>query len=128
MTFAIDADGEDIEEATDSNDISELQPNATKSESHTDLGRARTRAYVLIDGTQASGSNDDRGHFPNGQFSFSGDYKIQNDSFVLMDFFVNYDAKNKVGTQFLNQAGFQSRVATMFSIFLVRNKTRSLQD
>ncbi len=124
MTLAIDTNGEDLEEATGLIDISEVQPNASKSESHTDLGRARTRAYLLIDGTQASGSDDDRSHFPNGQLSFSGDYKIQNNSYVLMDFFVNYDAKNKVGSQFLNQAGFRSRVSDNVQYFIGKERNR----
>lgn len=122
MTLAAEVNGEDIEEATGLSDVSDVQPNTSNSDS--DLGRARTRAYILIDGTQASGSDDEQGHFPNGQFNFSGDYKIQNDSFVLVDFLGNYDAKNKEGNQFLNQAGFRSRVSDTVQYFLGKERNR----
>lgn len=118
-TLAADSNGENIEEATGLNDEQSV---AAKSDSG--LGRTRTRAYILIDGTQASGSADDQGYFPNGQFSFSGDYRIQNDTFVLVDAVGNYDAKSKSGSQFLNQAGFRSRLSDKVQYFIGKERNR----
>jgi hypothetical protein len=133
MSFATDVNGEAIEEATGLSDEvstespSEAQPSivpSLASPSESGLGRTRTRAYILIDGTKASGSEDDQVHFPNGQLSFSGDYKIQNDSFVLVDALGNYDANKKEGSSFLNQAGFRSRVSETVQYFIGKERNR----
>ncbi|MBK8205090.1 MAG: hypothetical protein IPK68_23295 [Bdellovibrionales bacterium] len=38
------------------------------------LNQQRTRTYVLIDGSQSTGSSDDQIYFPNAQLSFSGTF------------------------------------------------------
>lgn len=122
MALAKEIKDEDLEEATGLSDISTEPSVATNPDS--DLGRARTRAYILIDATQTSGSDDEQVHFPNLQLSFSGDYKVQNDSYVLVDVLGNYDAKHREGSQFLNQVGFRSRVSETVQYFLGKERNR----
>ncbi len=122
LTLATETNGEEIEEATGLSDESDGQSATATSSS--DLGRARTRAYILIDGTKASGSDDEQVHVPNGQLSFSCDYKIQKDSFVLVDFLGSYDAKKKEGSQFLNQVGFRSQLSDVVQYFLGKERNR----
>lgn len=84
----------------------------------------RTRFYLLIDGTQSYGSTDENVFFPNGQLSFSGDFKVQTGSFLIIDAVGNYDAKNKSGTLFLNQVGFRSKWSESVQYFIGKERNR----
>ena len=128
---ALGADDSDVglEEAAGLADETQMSE-ATSTETTTSdpqnswFNRGRTRTYLLIDGTQTSGSTNDQIHFPNGQLSFSGDFKILNESFLIVDAVVNYDDKDKEGSLFLNQVGFRSRLSDSAQYFIGKERNR----
>jgi hypothetical protein len=124
-TFGSSNIDNDLEEATGLIEDKKEIPITT---SYTDkttysLDRGRTRSYLLISGTKDSGSDDDKIYLPNGQLSFSGDYKIQN-SFITLDAFGNYETKNKVGTLFISQAGIRSQWNERIQSFVGKERNR----
>lgn len=84
----------------------------------------RTRTYLLIDGTQTSWGTNDQNYFPNGQLNFFGDFKILNESFLIVDAVGNYDDKNKKSILFLNQVGFRSRLSESVQYFIGKERNR----
>lgn len=88
------------------------------------LNQHRTRAYVLIDGSQSTGSSDDQIYFPNAQLSFSGDFQLKTQSFFLVDAVGNYDNKNRDFDYLLNQVGFRSRLSESVQYFVGKERNR----
>lgn len=88
------------------------------------LYQHRTRTYVLIDGSQSTGSSDKQIYFPNAQLSFSGDFQLKAQSFFLADAVGNYDSKNREFDSFLNQIGFRSRLSDKVQYFVGKERNR----
>jgi hypothetical protein len=88
------------------------------------LRKNRIRSYVLIDGSRATGSNDDKTYFPNVQLSFSGDFHLRTESFFLIDVVADYDRKSEYSDSFFNQVGFRSKLSEHVQYFIGKERNR----
>ncbi|GIL18134.1 MAG: hypothetical protein BroJett040_18850 [Oligoflexia bacterium] len=130
-TLGADNSDVDLEEAAglgDDAQMSKATPvsaeTATSYSQSSWFNSGRTRTYLLIDGTQTSGGTNDQIYFPNGQLNFFGDFKILNESFLIIDAAWTYDDKEKESSLFLNQVGFRSRLSESVQYFIGKERNR----